>query len=196
VVDILVDRHRDCRPHHGVGKLRRTHRISVGLPMSELPVHVRLVEKADAGHNACSHPAVAQSLDLDQVGRVVVLVNHSVERHDVEGRVVRVAQQFHDATVPHDKRCDCSMVCKSFAANADRSSTEPNQIDATIQVRLAGARAFFQSRHRVDLHWRTSTSSMVNSPARSFNPVIGSIFIGGSTCTEKPMRLISFQLWR
>jgi hypothetical protein len=36
----------------------------------------------------------------------------------------------------------------------------------------------FQSRHRVDLHWRVHTDG-VNDCLDSFNPVIGSIFIGG-----------------
>jgi hypothetical protein len=76
---MLVHPKGNGSPDHGVSKLCRSHLILFRLPMSELPVHVGLVEKADVRHNACSHPALTQSLDHDVVGRLTAFTAFTSE---------------------------------------------------------------------------------------------------------------------
>jgi hypothetical protein len=47
-----------------------------------------------------SHPSLAQSLNLDEVDWLTVVVPDARERDDVEGVVIGLAQEFHGATVP------------------------------------------------------------------------------------------------
>src|SRR5947209_4553641 len=98
---LLIDQKRHGCPNDGVCKLVCAHRIALRLAVTNLPVHVRLVEEASVRHDAGSHATLAQPLDLDQAGWLAVGIPDAAECDDVEGGVILQAPRLHGLTVPH-----------------------------------------------------------------------------------------------
>jgi hypothetical protein len=85
---LLVDQKGHSGAHRGMGELPRAHRILVRLTVTELPMHVCLLEESCVGHDTDPHAALAQTLDLDSLRWLTRIIEDAGEPDGIERVVV------------------------------------------------------------------------------------------------------------